>query len=108
MSVSHVRRTRSAQIDTLALSACASSLLSACASSRRLRRVQRRDDSGDVHDHPPAACELAHLARELARRDGELVGVALMAHAPVTGALSVVGFGALMAMRIKVEEKAMG
>jgi methyltransferase len=38
---------------------------------------------------------------------GELAGVALMAHAPVSGALSIVCFGALMAARIRVEEKAL-
>jgi methyltransferase len=38
---------------------------------------------------------------------GELVGMALMAQAPVTGAVSVVGFGSLMLARIKVEERAL-
>jgi methyltransferase len=39
---------------------------------------------------------------------GELLGMGLMAHAPVTGAASVIGFGALMAARIRVEERALG
>jgi len=39
---------------------------------------------------------------------GELVGMGLMTHAAIAGALSVVGFGALMLARIKVEEQALG
>jgi isoprenylcysteine carboxyl methyltransferase (ICMT) family protein YpbQ len=39
---------------------------------------------------------------------GELSGMALMAHAPVAGALSITGFGLLMLARIRVEERAMG
>jgi isoprenylcysteine carboxyl methyltransferase (ICMT) family protein YpbQ len=38
---------------------------------------------------------------------GELVGFALLAGAAVTGALATVGFGALMLLRIKVEERAL-
>jgi len=38
---------------------------------------------------------------------GELAGFALLAGAPVTGALATVGFGALMLLRIKVEERAL-
>jgi methyltransferase len=39
---------------------------------------------------------------------GELVGMGFMAHAPIAAALSIVGFGALMLARIKVEEEALG
>jgi methyltransferase len=39
---------------------------------------------------------------------GELVGFALLARAPVAGALAVVGFGALLVARIRVEERALG
>jgi methyltransferase len=39
---------------------------------------------------------------------GELLGMAVMAQAPVTGALSVVSFGALLLARIRVEERALG
>ena len=39
---------------------------------------------------------------------GELVGVALIVDAPVTGVLSVVGFGALMRRRMVVEDRALG
>jgi methyltransferase len=39
---------------------------------------------------------------------GELVGFALMARAPVAGALAVAGFGALLVARIRVEERALG
>ena len=38
---------------------------------------------------------------------GELAGMALMAHAPLTGTLAVLGFGALMHERIRVEEQAL-
>ncbi|MFL6280736.1 MAG: isoprenylcysteine carboxylmethyltransferase family protein [Vicinamibacterales bacterium] len=38
---------------------------------------------------------------------GELVGIALMARAPVTGSLSVVAFAMLLARRIRVEERAL-
>lgn len=38
---------------------------------------------------------------------GELVAVGVMAQAPVSGALSAIGFGALMAARIRVEERAL-
>lgn len=38
---------------------------------------------------------------------GELAGMALMAHAPVAGAASVAGFGALLLARIRVEERAL-
>lgn len=38
----------------------------------------------------------------------ELVGTALMAHAPVAGAVSVIGFGWLILRRIRVEEAALG
>ena len=38
---------------------------------------------------------------------GELVGFALLAGAAMTGALATVGFGALMLLRIKVEERAL-
>ena len=36
---------------------------------------------------------------------GELVGVALMAGAPFTGIAAVAGFGVLMILRIRVEER---
>jgi methyltransferase len=39
---------------------------------------------------------------------GELVGMALMAQAPLAGSVSVVLFGALIAARIRVEERALG
>jgi methyltransferase len=39
---------------------------------------------------------------------GELVGFALLARAPVAGALAVAGFGALLVVRIRVEERALG
>ena len=39
---------------------------------------------------------------------GELIGMALMAQAPAAGVLSVVGFGALMVARVRVEERALG
>ena len=39
---------------------------------------------------------------------GEFVSVALMVRAPVTGLLSVVGFGALMWRRMAVEDRALG
>jgi methyltransferase len=38
---------------------------------------------------------------------GELAGVALMARAPMTGVASLVGFGSLMLLRIRVEEWAL-
>jgi len=39
---------------------------------------------------------------------GELVGMALLVQAPVTGVLSVVGFGYLLHLRIRAEERALG
>lgn len=39
---------------------------------------------------------------------GELAGLALMAQAPVSGAASVVAFGALIVARIRIEERALG
>jgi methyltransferase len=39
---------------------------------------------------------------------GELVGMALMAHAPVAGGASVLVFALLIAARIRVEERALG
>lgn len=39
---------------------------------------------------------------------GELAGAALMAHAPITGLVSFLGFGALLLARIRVEERALG
>jgi isoprenylcysteine carboxyl methyltransferase (ICMT) family protein YpbQ len=39
---------------------------------------------------------------------GELVGAALMAHAPFAGVASLLGFGRLMLGRIRVEERALG
>lgn len=38
---------------------------------------------------------------------GELAGMALMAQAPIAGTAAVVGFGALMLARIRVEERAL-
>ena len=38
---------------------------------------------------------------------GELVGAALMAHAPLAGAASVLAFGVLLLARIRVEERAL-
>ena len=39
---------------------------------------------------------------------GELVGAALMTHATVIGTIAVVAFGMLIALRIRVEERALG
>lgn len=39
---------------------------------------------------------------------GELAGAALMAQAPITGITSMLVFGALMVVRIRVEERALG
>lgn len=39
---------------------------------------------------------------------GELLGAALMAHAPIAGTFSIAGFGALMLARIRLEERALG
>jgi methyltransferase len=39
---------------------------------------------------------------------GELLGMALMGQAPVTGSIAFVAFGALMMARIRVEERALG
>ncbi len=39
---------------------------------------------------------------------GELAGAALIARAPVAGAMAVLGFGALIVLRIRVEERALG
>lgn len=39
---------------------------------------------------------------------GELAGAALIAHAPVTGGLALAIFGALILLRIRVEERALG
>ena len=39
---------------------------------------------------------------------GELGGAALIAHAPVTGGIALAGFGALLLLRIRVEERALG
>jgi methyltransferase len=39
---------------------------------------------------------------------GELAGAALVAHAPIAGALALLGFGALVLLRIRVEERALG
>lgn len=38
---------------------------------------------------------------------GELVGFALLAQAPAAGAVAMLGFGALLAARIRVEERAL-
>jgi methyltransferase len=39
---------------------------------------------------------------------GELIGTVLIAGAPVSGAISVTGFGLLILLRIRVEERALG
>lgn len=39
---------------------------------------------------------------------GELVSVALMVWAPITGVLSTIGFGWLMIQRMKIEDRALG
>ena len=39
---------------------------------------------------------------------GELVGMAMLVQAPVTGVLSVMGFGYLLRLRIHAEEQALG
>ncbi|MBA2306269.1 MAG: hypothetical protein H0W08_27070 [Acidobacteria bacterium] len=38
---------------------------------------------------------------------GELAGAALVAHAPVTGVIALLGFGALILFRIRTEERAL-
>lgn len=38
---------------------------------------------------------------------GEIIGAALIAHAPVSGTIAVLGFGALILMRIRIEERAL-
>ncbi len=38
----------------------------------------------------------------------ELAGMAVMAQAPLTGIISIAGFGALMILRIRVEERELG
>jgi isoprenylcysteine carboxyl methyltransferase (ICMT) family protein YpbQ len=38
---------------------------------------------------------------------GELGGVALLAHAPIAGVLSLVLFGGLLRARIRIEERAL-
>jgi methyltransferase len=39
---------------------------------------------------------------------GEIVSVAIIVWAPITGVLAAIGFGALMAARIRVEDRALG
>jgi len=39
---------------------------------------------------------------------GELAGAALIAHAPVAGGIALAGFGVLILLRIRVEERALG
>jgi methyltransferase len=39
---------------------------------------------------------------------GELAGAALVAHAPVSGVVAAAGFAALIVLRIRVEERALG
>jgi methyltransferase len=39
---------------------------------------------------------------------GELVGMALIVFAPITGTLSVLAFGALLLRRIRIEDRALG
>jgi methyltransferase len=39
---------------------------------------------------------------------GELVGFAVLAQAPIAGAVSVIAFGLILAARIRVEERALG
>ena len=39
---------------------------------------------------------------------GELAGAALIAHAPVAGGIALTGFAALILLRIRVEERALG
>jgi isoprenylcysteine carboxyl methyltransferase (ICMT) family protein YpbQ len=39
---------------------------------------------------------------------GEIGGMALMAQAPISGTLSLLAFAALIARRIRVEERALG
>src|SRR5690606_41935746 len=39
---------------------------------------------------------------------GQLAGAAIIAHAPVTGGIALAGFGALLLLRIRVEERALG
>ena len=63
---------------------------------------------------PPESTPIAEGPYRLLRHPnyvgvvGELGGVALMAGAPVTGAASIIAFGALMRARIRVEERALG
>jgi methyltransferase len=39
---------------------------------------------------------------------GELVGMLLIVFAPVTGAISVIGFGLILRRRIRVEDRTLG
>ncbi len=39
---------------------------------------------------------------------GELAGIALIVWAPITGTLSILGFGSLLWKRVRVEERALG
>lgn len=39
---------------------------------------------------------------------GELLGILLIVHAPITGLLSLAGFSVLLARRIRVEDRALG
>lgn len=39
---------------------------------------------------------------------GEIISVAMIVWAPITGTLAAIGFGSLMALRIRVEDKALG
>jgi methyltransferase len=63
---------------------------------------------------PPASTRITTGPYRLMRHPnylgvmGELAGMALMAHAAIAGSASIVVFGALIAARIRVEERALG
>jgi methyltransferase len=63
---------------------------------------------------PPGAARIARGPYAMLRHPnyvsvvGELVGVGLLVNAPVMCAVSVLGFGALLRRRIRVEERALG
>lgn len=63
---------------------------------------------------PPGSVRVAAGPYRMARHPnyvaviGELAGAALIARAPVTGTVAVIGFGLLILRRIRIEEAALG